>query len=149
MNVYRKLIALCAFLSCFCVYAQQPVHVEVFSDRWIDLPPIAGLSVTLYDLSAPEKVKRAHPMKFSADPAAAKQEAHAYFQTTDGRAYIAKMREAHQGKIQSIKYRLEKFPAVVFERGKYVVYGITDLSQAVILYDKHVAAITEGGRDDS
>lgn len=137
MNVYRKFMALFVLMLCCAAHAQQPVHVEVFSDRWVELPAIAGLSVTQYDLSAPDKVKRSHPTKFSADPAIAKQEAHAYFRTPEGQAYITKMREAHKGKIKSIEYRLEKFPAIVFERGKYVVYGITDLSQAVILYDKH------------
>ena len=42
--------------------------------------------------------------------------------------------QAYHGVILSTQYGLTRYPAVVFEQGQSVIYGVTNLNQAVKLY---------------
>ena len=42
--------------------------------------------------------------------------------------------QAYHGVILSTQYGLTRYPAVVFEQGQSVIYGVTNLNQAVNLY---------------
>ena len=41
---------------------------------------------------------------------------------------------AYQGLSVAIQYQIDRYPAVLFDRGKAVVYGVTDLQQALGWY---------------
>lgn len=44
--------------------------------------------------------------------------------------------EKSQGEVLARQYKIRKYPAVVFNSGKEVVYGMTDLQQAINLYNE-------------
>jgi hypothetical protein len=41
------------------------------------------------------------------------------------------------GVLKAREWGLERFPAIVFGQGESVVYGVTDLEQAVLLWRDH------------
>ncbi len=52
-----------------------------------------------------------------------------------GQAALSKMfNDAFQGIIIGTRYGLTRYPAVVFNQGASVVYGVTDINKAVALY---------------
>jgi integrating conjugative element protein (TIGR03757 family) len=50
------------------------------------------------------------------------------------------LRAAYAGPAQALRYRLAKIPAVVFDRGAAVVYGVPDVAEATRLYQRWKAA---------
>lgn len=63
------------------------------------------------------------------DPAAAEALARARIAGAAG-----SLRAAYAGPAQALRYRLTKLPAVVFDRGAAVVYGVPDVAEATRLY---------------
>ena len=117
-----------SWLLAGCAHA---VTVEVFTHHPSQVKKISGHQVQVYDLSAPDRVKSP---QFSSSPARAEKEAKAWLQSQAGQRHIEQLKAAHQGHTKAIKYQLMKVPAVVFEHGKYVVYGTTDVRKALQNY---------------
>lgn len=118
------------------VFAQE--RIEVFTEASTQVDTLAGVDVIHYDLSAPARVKKQLAPKLPADEKVALAQAKAFFETAEGKSYKIAMRDAYRGKQKMMQYQLSKLPAVVFEGGTYVIYGTTDVAQAVRLYRQHI-----------
>lgn len=139
----NKLLAVVLLVVC-CVSAHAQVRVELFVDAPVSLLPIPGVEVAVLDLSAPESAKREFSPKFSPDVRIARSQAEQFFKTPAGVAYVNRLKEANRGKILSLQYGLQKIPAIVFDEGRYAVYGTTDVAKAVALYRRY----RQGERDE-
>lgn len=116
------------------VHAQN--MIEVFTDEPVDFSQLS--SITHYDLSEPDRVRRTMSLKLPPNEEEATRIAQAWFNSPAGLAYQKAMMKAYKGKQKLIAYQLLKTPAIVFDAGKYVVYGTTDLSQAIYIYQQKV-----------
>lgn len=109
-----------------------PSSIEVFtlSDISIDA---AGHDATLYEIDGLDALERHLNEGLPIDPEAARRLALARInQITDDLQPIAE--QAAEGLDRAYRYGLTKVPAVVFDAGHSVVYGVTDLDQAVSFY---------------
>ena len=118
------------------VSAQE--SIEVFTVGPTQVDALAGVDVIHYDLSAPARVKKQLAPKLPADEKIALVQAKAFFETAEGKAYKIAMRDAYRGRQKMMQYQLSKLPAIVFESGTYVIYGTTDVAQAMRLYRQHI-----------
>lgn len=118
-----------------------PVHaqtlIEVFSDRPVSVANIPGATVTVYDLSRAVSLESELPA-LPSDPVLAKQKAKDWIQSEAGQAHLSRVKSAYRGHEQMIVYGVQKIPAVVFEKGKYVVYGTLDVALAVRDFDDYM-----------
>lgn len=113
--------------------------IEVFTDAPTQLGNLPGTEVIHYDLSAPQKIKEKYLPALPGDIERAKQIMKDYLTSPQGKEFQVAIREAYRGHEKMVRYQLEKIPAVVFDEGKYAVYGITDISKAVMLYKAHLS----------
>ena len=128
------------------IFAQE--HMEVFTESPIQLDSVPGISVIHYDLSEPARIKKQSAPKLPADEKIALAQAKAFFKTAEGNAYKSAMRDAYRGKQKMMQYQLTKIPAIVFEEGKYVIYGSTDVVQATTLYRNHIQSMQDEDRHE-
>ena len=107
--------------------------VEVFTDTV--LFPVTnaniGLPVEIHDLSAQQRLLDEIGFGLPADPALAKDMAAGRLDTPGFRQRLA---EAATGAALANRYGIAKLPAIVFDRGGAVAYGLSDVNQAVQLY---------------
>lgn len=125
-------------LSCISNSGFAQTQIEVFTDVPVQLGHIPGIEVIHYDLSDPEKVKKRFLPALPPDVDRATQILNTFLASAEGAEFKKAIREAYRGHEKMVGYQLEKIPAVVFEQGKYVVYGITDISKAAALYRAHL-----------
>jgi integrating conjugative element protein (TIGR03757 family) len=121
-------------MATLAVRAETPLHIEVFTDA-THFPVTRAGPATVHDLSAPRRLEAALGQGLPRDPTVAEVLA---------RARIAgaaeSLRAAYAGPAQALRYRLAKIPAVVFDRGAAVVYGVPDVAEATRLYQRWKAA---------
>lgn len=118
-------------------YAQTTI--EVFADRHVKTQEIPNTHIIFYDLSQLKKVQAQSP-HFPPNPTESEKLARDWLASPSGKAYIERLKNAYEGHGKMHGYGLLKIPAIVFEKGKYVVYGTTDLSIAVRDFDSYVKA---------
>ncbi len=127
------------FLSFLSMAASaNDLMVEVFWDSNLDepivIPRLPGVQLVDYDLSAPERVNEQFLPQLPGNPDEALRLMKRFMASDEGKAYQVAVRDAHQGQAKVASYQLTKVPAVVFEQGKYVIYGNADIVQAIGLY---------------
>jgi integrating conjugative element protein (TIGR03757 family) len=110
--------------------------IEIFSDSPLMAPTMSNAVVRVFDLSHVAAVKKNLP-RFSPDQALATVQAKAWLDSPAGKAHKDDVKAAYAGHAKMIQYGLQKIPAIVFEQGKFVIYGTTDLHQAVADYDQY------------
>lgn len=120
-------IAIVLFSVLFSVSANA-LTIEVFTKHPKSVAKVSGHQVIVHDLSAPEKLQTP---TFSASSNRAEKEALAWLKSSAGQRHVSALRDAHNGQVKAIKYGLKKIPAVVFENGKYAVYGTTNVRSAL------------------
>src|SRR5688572_15622747 len=99
----------------------QTVQVDIF--HWGDVttqPSLPGTEIRFHNLNAPEELKRQLP-SFRGSQAQAEQSAMSWIQSVQGKAYTEQLRKSYDGHMLARQYQLIKAPAIVFEKGKYVV----------------------------
>lgn len=134
-----------------CLQANAQTKIEIFADGPVALARVADTNVTVFDLSLPARLDESAP-DFPADPALAEIQAKAWLASPAGKQHIANLKEAYRGQQQLMAYDIRKVPAIVFESGRYVIYGTLDLAVAVRDYDNYRRAHSElkqGGRDEA
>ncbi|PUA30392.1 MAG: integrating conjugative element protein [Cellvibrio sp. 79] len=112
-------------------------QIEVFTDTPTALGNVSGIEVIHYDLSIPERIKEKYLPALPGDIDRAKKIMKTYLASVQGMEFQKAIREAYRGHEKMVQYQLEKIPAVVFNQGQYVVYGITDIQRALALYKSH------------
>ncbi len=95
-----------------------------------------GMTVKLYDLQAGERMEQALSQGLNGPNQHAKQQLELRFARIGREKLEAQLKTAFQAIIQSVAYQLDRHPAIVFNQGEAVIYGVTDLNQAVSLYNQ-------------
>ncbi|MCD2452832.1 TIGR03757 family integrating conjugative element protein [Methylicorpusculum oleiharenae] len=93
-----------------------------------------GYEVRRYNLDAPQTVLARISQHLPAHQAAAQQALEQQLQARGPQSLHQQLLTAYQGLSLATQYRLDRYPAIVFEQGKAVVYGVTDLNQALLRY---------------
>lgn len=127
---------LCVLFMSLLITAESCAQtvIEMFVDQPVAIPSIPNTNVVVYDLSKVHRLESNLP-RFAADPATSKTLAKKWIASDVGQAHIRSLQDAYRGHEQMVKYSLQKIPAIIFEQGKYAIYGTTDLSLAVREYD--------------
>jgi integrating conjugative element protein (TIGR03757 family) len=131
----NRIFAFTALLA-LPVFAQETI--EVFTELPVQIDALSGVEVIHYDLSEPDRIKSKLNLKLPPDEEIAKAKAKQFFQTPEGKAYQVAMRDAYRGRQKMMQYQLSKIPAIVFDDGKYVIYGTTDVAHSARLYRQHI-----------
>jgi len=146
MNNFAQLLVTMAImaLSLTLAYASTPLHsIEVvFNDQ----TPVSnaslmqsslqaqGVTVALYNLDAPATVRNTLSQGLPANVELAKKILLQRLNQDGSAALNARYQTAYQALTQSLEYGLDRFPAIIFNHGQAVVYGVTDLAVALQMF---------------
>ncbi|MCG5526388.1 TIGR03757 family integrating conjugative element protein [Ectothiorhodospira haloalkaliphila] len=92
-----------------------------------------GLPIQVFDLGAAARFEDQLSEGLSADPATAQAQVRQRLQDL-GPEIEARLREAFGGLVRADQLGIDRLPAVVFDDGQAVVYGVTDLPTALSHY---------------
>ncbi|MCB2425868.1 TIGR03757 family integrating conjugative element protein [Methylophaga pinxianii] len=95
-------------------------------------------TVKTYDLSAPESFENMLSEGLSDDPAVAQQQAKQRIEQR-GNAIQQQLMEAYEGGLKAMQYEIDKIPAIVFNGGQHVIFGVHDVNKAISIYKEQVA----------
>ena len=120
------------------VQAAEPLRIEVFTTPGFpilgkDDGRLQGATVTVCVVDGLEQFESALSEGLPNDAQAAKAEALRRIGELNG-ARVAPAKESAMGLAKASQYGLDRYPAIVFD-GTAVVYGVTDLVDAVARYD--------------
>jgi integrating conjugative element protein (TIGR03757 family) len=114
----------------------ETVTVEAFTDNG-QLPIQAlskpGLTVTLYDLSAPRHIEQELSAGLPNNPEAAAKVASQFIQANQ-ETLAQRLMMAYQSHTKAMDYGLTHYPALVFN-GQAVIYGVTDVLDGLNRYE--------------
>ena len=120
------------------VWAGDALVIEVFTTS--EQPVFGGeherlrtATVTTYAVDGLERFESGLSEGLPADPDAAKAEALRRIQHLD-EARMVPAKNAAFGLTKAVQYGVDRYPAIVFD-GRAVVYGVTDLVQALDRYE--------------
>ena len=91
-----------------------------------------GLTVTLYDLSAPKHIEQELSAGLSTNPEAAAKVASQFIQANQ-EALAQRLMMAYQSHTKAMDYGLTHYPALVFN-GQAIIYGVTDVLDGLNRY---------------
>ena len=118
--------------------AEQPFIEVITSDAYpvSGIPSIQrlGFSVNVYNLDDGKRLVAEIGKHLPKNQNAAKQTLEKRFKKMGEEQVRAQFMQAYHGMTLSTQYGLSRYPAVVFNHGESVIYGVTDLNQAVKLY---------------
>lgn len=112
----------------------QPL-IELFSDKSVATPSIPGVAIMVFDLSRVEELRKSTP-HFSVDSRRAEMQAIAWLGSPEGKQHIDSLQAAYTGHVKMMTYDIQKIPAIVFDQGKFVIYGTSDIALALADYDR-------------
>ena len=128
-------------LACICCFfmsgAMAQAKIEVFTDSPATINTVSGVNIIHFDLSESERLKSRALPALPNDEARAMKIIKAFFVSPEGEAFKNDMVIATLGQQKMIRYGLKKIPAVVFDDGRYVIYGTTDVAESMRLYQLH------------
>lgn len=127
---------LCLMTFSFSTTAFAQSTIEVFVDQPLIAPSIPNAVVVVFDLSRVALLEDDTP-DFPPDPMLAQTQAQAWLESSAGKRHLMDLKAAYVGHEKMVNYGLQKIPAIVFNDGKFVVYGTTDIPQAVSDYDHY------------
>lgn len=131
----RSIVKFVLFLGVSVSASAQPaLNVEVFSDSAVSPHDLPGVTLTYYNLNELELVKARYLPTLPPDPARAQSLFHSFLNSEKGAKFTSEMRRAYKGHQQMVRYQLEKVPAIVFDDGRYVIYGLLDVREALVIY---------------
>ena len=113
----------------------ETLTVEAFTDSGqLPIPVLQkpGLTVTLYDLSAPKHIEQELSAGLSTNPEAAAKLASQFIQANQ-EALAQRLMMAYQSHTKAMDYGLTHYPALVFN-GQAIIYGVTDVLDGLNLY---------------
>lgn len=127
-----------SLLTILLIGMSTMVHAQVLVDvfHWGEITKqirLPDARIRLHNLNAPNEINRQLP-RFTGAPAEAEKAAGNWVQSDEGKVFTEALRAAYDGHMLAREYKLQKAPAIVFDNGKYVVYGSTDIRHALLLY---------------
>jgi integrating conjugative element protein (TIGR03757 family) len=93
-----------------------------------------GVIVNIYDLTAGDRMANAMSNGLTGPDNHALQQVQQRIAGIGRKHFETQLKQAFQAIIQSVAYQLDRHPAVVFNQGEAVVYGVTELNTAVGYY---------------
>ncbi len=99
-----------------------------------------GIKVSVYDLTAGDRMADAMSNGLIGPDNNALKQVQQRIAAIGRKQFEAQLKQAFQAIIQSVAYELDRHPAVVFNQGEAVVYGVTDLQTAVDYYQRWKAS---------
>ncbi len=124
MKVLTRLSVICWMVFTSHAFAQ----VKVFTDSTIPVSNTGNAEIFLLD--QPRLLEQQLSAGLPGNIDQAEQVALARLQTTDGQQLMQQLIDAHRGVVMAWQLKITKLPAVVVD-DRYVVYGQTDIGQAV------------------
>lgn len=121
--------------------------IELFVDQPIRIPSDYEHQIIVHDLSAPERLSQQYLPELPPNPESAKKIAMEFFASEKGQEYQDKLKAAYQHKTLLMRYNVQKIPAIVFDEGDAVIYGLTDVEKALTIYQQHNKAKGDSGND--
>ncbi len=99
-----------------------------------------GITVTVYDLTAGDRMAEVMSKGLTGPDTHAHQQVQQRIAAIGRKRFEAQLKQAFQATIQSVAYELDRHPAIVFNQGEAVVYGVTDLHTALRFYQQWKAS---------
>ncbi len=129
---------LCVFLIGVCPNVHA-LSIEVITDQPNQIQSVAqirqqGITVTIHDLTAGERMEAELSKGLTGTSEQAQQQLQQRFAAMGRQQLEAQLQTAFKAMIQSVTYHIDRYPAIVFNQGEAVIYGVTDLNQALRLY---------------
>ena len=118
---------------CILAANASAAMIQVFTDR--DHPVQAPIGIRVVELDAPTSLESVLSFQLPPDPTQAAAIARARLNAA-GAPLQSRLAVAYQGVINAWSLGIEKIPAVVVDRW-YVVYGVSDVAQAVSIVDRY------------
>lgn len=125
-------------LSLMANVALAQPRIEVFTQNLASINTVPEFDIIHYDLSEPDRIKKQLAPVLPANESIALDRAKVFLKSEAGKQYMKAMRDAYRGRQKMLQYQLAKLPAIVFEEGRYVIYGSTDVVQALTLYQHYI-----------
>jgi len=107
--------------------------IEIFTDHDYPVTAQGHLNIDIYHLDTPGRIERSLSVGLPADLITAKRIATQRVREI-GAAQAGDLKQVFQGLLKARKYQLDRLPAIVFDGGRVVVYGVTDLDAAHFHY---------------
>lgn len=135
-NIFSLCIA--ALQGClFSLTSFAQTNIEVFVDKPMSVTNIPNASVAVFDLSLVAEVKKSLP-HFSGDQMQATAQAKTWLDSPAGKNHVESVKAAYVSHEKMVHYQLQKIPAIVFDHGQFVIYGTSDLQQAMEDYGRYL-----------
>jgi len=135
LHLFLVAVLFPALLQAASPSTSMPSSIEVFTNGRY---PISGtgsasVPVQIYDLDAPDRLEDALSADLPLNPEQAKTIV--LKRLNDLGAELADMvDQAYEGVTKAMSYELTKIPAIVFDDGVSVIYGISDINEAIKHY---------------
>lgn len=138
------LLGLVLPLASIAAESRMPSRIEIISDADHPVENIAvvqkqlgsGASIRYFTIDAQTRLDEALSKDLPADPEQARAIALKRIQALDRPRLAQQLSESFEGLLLARRHGISRYPAVVFDEGKSVVYGVTDLREAVRLYQQ-------------
>jgi integrating conjugative element protein (TIGR03757 family) len=122
--------------------AHLPERIDIFYDDSVSLTGLEAVKETLagrtaihlYDMNAPERIEYELGHGLPPDPEKSKRILMERMQAIGIEAMKQRFVAAYQGVIDAQKYGIDRYPAIVFDDGASVVYGVVDIQEALNRY---------------
>ncbi|MCP4995483.1 MAG: TIGR03757 family integrating conjugative element protein [Gammaproteobacteria bacterium] len=113
-----------------------PAQIEVFTNSRYQITntTTTEVLVQIHDLDAPAGLEEKLSAGLPSDPEQAKAIALKRLEALGAGQLAEMVNQAYAGTTQAMTYELVKIPAVVFDNGTSVIYGITDIDDAIRRY---------------
>jgi integrating conjugative element protein (TIGR03757 family) len=142
MKPMLALLTLLMPIGAFAADSALPSRIEIFTTAAQPITNVAeihkvlggGTPIRYYTLDTQARLDEALSQDLPADPDKARAVALQRIQALDISQVKRELSESFEGLVLARRYGLDRYPAVVFDGGRRVVYGVTDLQEALRLY---------------
>jgi integrating conjugative element protein (TIGR03757 family) len=117
--------------------AQTPItFIDIFTESPVKkrVTYIPNTHIAYFDFEAPLRVSKKIPV-FANNEQKAYQQFQQWKNNAESKKILAELKDSYNAQLRALKYKITKTPAIVFDQGKYVIYGSTDVGRAVRDYD--------------
>jgi integrating conjugative element protein (TIGR03757 family) len=142
MKPMLVLLALLMPMSPFAADSTVPSRIEIFTTSAQPIANVAEVQKALgadtairyFTLDRQARLDEALSQDLPADPEKARAVALKRIHMLDIAQIKRELSESFEGLVLARRYGLDRYPAVVFDGGRRVVCGVTDLQEALRLY---------------
>ncbi len=111
------------------VITDQPDHI-----RSVTQLKQQGITVTIHDLTAAERMEQQLAQGLTGTSEQVRAQLNRRFEKLGRKTVEAQLKQAFQAVIQAVQYQVDRHPAIIINQGEAVIYGVTDLGDALRRY---------------